>query len=37
MNSLLKPSPDRKYVDLKLFFENEQGENVLGPPVCYYF
>ena len=37
MKSLLKPSPDRQYVDLTLSFENEQGEDVPGPPVHYYF
>ena len=37
MKSLLKPSSDRQYVDLTLSFENEQGEDVPGPPVCYYF
>ena len=37
MKSLLKPSPDRQYVDLTLSFENEQREDVPGPPVHYYF
>ena len=37
MKALLKPAPDKQYVDLTLCFENETGEDVPGPPVRYYF
>ena len=37
MVQLLKPGPDKKYVDLTVAFESEQGEDIPGPPVRYYF
>lgn len=37
MNDLLKPSPGQKYVDLIVSFDNDDGEDVPGPPVRYYF
>ncbi|BFY97150.1 hypothetical protein BsWGS_00190 [Bradybaena similaris] len=37
MNDLLKPTPGQKYVDLIVSFDNDDGEDVPGPPVRYYF
>uniref|UniRef100_A0A3B3SSI9 E1 ubiquitin-activating enzyme n=1 Tax=Paramormyrops kingsleyae TaxID=1676925 RepID=A0A3B3SSI9_9TELE len=39
MQKLVKPSPDRKYVDLTVSFAPEQDgdEDLPGPPVRYYF
>jgi len=37
MLKLLKPSPNQQYVDLTVSFENEQGDDVLGPPIRFYF
>uniref|UniRef100_A0A0B7B891 E1 ubiquitin-activating enzyme n=2 Tax=Arion vulgaris TaxID=1028688 RepID=A0A0B7B891_9EUPU len=37
MANLLKPSPGQKYVDLIVSFDSDDGEDVPGPPVRYYF
>ncbi|XP_023668301.2 ubiquitin-like modifier-activating enzyme 6 isoform X1 [Paramormyrops kingsleyae] len=39
MQKLVKPSPDRRYVDLTVSFAPEQDgdEDLPGPPVRYYF
>ncbi|XP_060720529.1 ubiquitin-like modifier-activating enzyme 6 isoform X1 [Tachysurus vachellii] len=39
MQKLMKPSADRKYVDLTVSFapETDGGEDLPGPPVRYYF
>ena len=36
MMKLLKPAPGIEYVDLTVSFENEQGEDVPGPPIRYF-
>ena len=36
MKSLLKLPPGKNYVDLTLSFENQQQEDIPGPPVRYY-
>ncbi|CAG5125849.1 unnamed protein product [Candidula unifasciata] len=37
MKDLLKPSPGQKYTDLIVSFDNDDGDDVPGPPVRYYF
>ena len=37
MVKLVKPEPGVEYVDLVVCFENDQGEEVEGPPVRYFF
>ena len=37
MVQLLKPGPTKQYVDLTVSFENEEGEDIPGPPIRYYF
>ncbi|KAI8793388.1 ubiquitin-like modifier-activating enzyme 6 isoform X1 [Biomphalaria glabrata] len=37
MTKLLKPVADQQYVDLVVSFDGDDGEDVPGPPVRYYF
>ncbi|RUS91761.1 hypothetical protein EGW08_000469 [Elysia chlorotica] len=37
MTKLLKPVSGQKYVDLIVSFDGDNGEDVPGPPVRYYF
>ncbi|XP_059175412.1 ubiquitin-like modifier-activating enzyme 6 [Physella acuta] len=37
MTSLLKPVPGQKYVDLVVSFDGDNGDDVPGPPVRYFF
>lgn len=37
MTGLLKPIPGQKYVDLVVSFDGDDGEDVPGPPVRYFF
>lgn len=37
MLKLIRPEPGIAYVDLVVCFEDDQGKEVEGPPVRYYF
>ena len=37
MVKLIKPNPDKLYVDFIISFESKTGEEVPGPPVRYFF
>lgn len=37
MLKLIRPEPGIAYVDLVVCFEDDQGQEVEGPPVRYYF
>ncbi|XP_019626909.1 PREDICTED: ubiquitin-like modifier-activating enzyme 6 [Branchiostoma belcheri] len=37
MVKLIKPGAEKKYVDLTVSFEGEDGEDIPGPPVRYFF
>ncbi|CAL1537293.1 unnamed protein product [Lymnaea stagnalis] len=37
MTTLLKSVPDQKYVDLVVSFDGDNGDDVPGPPVRYFF
>lgn len=37
MSSLIKASPEKRYVDLVVSYSVDDGEEEMGPPVRYYF